>query len=271
MPELPEIETACRGITPHILQHVVLKVTVRDSRLRWPVPANINTILRGHTVQQVTRRGKYILVGFEHGWLILHLGMSGSLRIVPEGTPYRKHDHVELVFDTRQSLRLHDPRRFGCLLWTAEDAHQHKLLCNLGPEPLHRGFSGNYLYKLSHKRAQAVKTFIMDSHTVVGVGNIYANEALFLAGIRPDTPAGKVTLPRYNMLTSCIKQTLKRAIRKGGTTLRDFVNSDGTPGYFQQTLNVYGRKGLPCKQCGQSIRHSIIGQRATYYCRHCQR
>jgi formamidopyrimidine-DNA glycosylase len=270
MPELPEIETARRGIAPHILQHTVIKVTIRDGRLRWPVPARLGPVLRSHTVRSVERRGKYILVGFDHGWLILHLGMSGSLRIVPKGTPYRKHDHIELLFETGQGLRLHDPRRFGAVLWTDGDPHEHKLLCDLGPEPLLRSFNGSHLYKHSRKRTQAVKTFIMDSHTVVGVGNIYANEALFLAGIRPDTPAGEVSLPRYSALTACIKQTLKRAIRQGGTTLRDFVNSDGNPGYFQQTLNVYGRKGLPCKKCGQLIRHSILGQRATYYCNHCQ-
>lgn len=271
MPELPEIETACRGITPHILQHSVLKVTVRDGRLRWPVPAKINTILRGHTVQHVTRRGKYILVGFNHGCLILHLGMSGSLRIVPKDLPYRKHDHVELMFNAHQCLRLHDPRRFGCVLWTTDDPYQHPLLRDLGPEPLQRSFSSKHLYKLSRKRSQAVKSFIMDSRTVVGVGNIYANEALFLAGILPKTPAGKVSLARYNKLTASIKQTLKRAIRQGGSTLRDFVSSDGTPGYFQQTLNVYDRKGMPCKNCEEPIRHAILGQRATYYCKHCQR
>lgn len=270
MPELPEIETACRGIRPHILQHTVLKVTVRDARLRWPVPAKLNSILREHTVQHVTRRGKYILVEFEHGHLLLHLGMSGSLRIVEKNTPYRKHDHVELLFDTGQCMRLHDPRRFGCVLWTTDDPNQHKLLINLGPEPLLRNFTGTYLYKLSRNRTQAVKLYIMDSHTVVGVGNIYANEALFLAGIRPDVQAGEVSLPRYNKLTACIKQTLKRAIRQGGTTLRDFVSSDGSPGYFQQTLNVYGRKGQPCHVCGNLIKHRNINQRATYYCTHCQ-
>lgn len=271
MPELPEIETACRGIAPHILRHSVLKANVRDGRLRWPVPLKINSILRGYTVHHIIRRGKYILLGFEHGHLIIHLGMSGSLRIVPKGTPYKKHDHVELVFDTNQCMRLHDPRRFGCVLWTTDDPYHHKLLRDLGPEPLRRSFNGSHLYKLSRKRSQAVKTFIMDSHTVVGVGNIYANEALFMAGIRPETQASKVSLPRYNELVRCIKQILKRAIRQGGTTLRNFVNSDGEPGYFQQTLNVYGRKGLPCKNCGHTISCSMLGQRATFFCRQCQR
>jgi formamidopyrimidine-DNA glycosylase len=270
MPELPEIETACRGITPHILGHTITQVTVRDGRLRWPVPARLGSILRGHTVLEVTRRAKYILVRFEHGWLILHLGMSGSLRVVPAGTPYKKHDHVDIQLDTGQCLRLHDPRRFGAVLWTTDKPEQHKLLSSLGPEPLSRSFNGKYLYTLSRKRTQAIKTFIMDSHTVVGVGNIYANEALFLAGIRPGTPANTVSLPRYNKLITCIKQTLKRAIKLGGTTLRDFVNSDGNPGYFQQTLNVYDRKGEPCRICGRPIHRTVMGQRATYYCGHCQ-
>jgi len=270
MPELPEIETACRGITPHILSHVITQVTVRDGRLRWPVPTRLGSILRGHTVLEVNRRAKYILVRFEHGWLILHLGMSGSLRIVASGTPYKKHDHVDLQFDTGQCLRLHDPRRFGAVLWTTDNPDQHKLLRDLGPEPLSRSFAGKYLHTLSNKRTQAIKMFIMDSHTVVGVGNIYANEALFLAGIRPGTPANTVSLTRYNKLVTCIKQTLKRSIKLGGTTLRDFVNSDGNPGYFQQTLKVYDRKGEPCHICREPIHRIVMHQRATYYCEHCQ-
>ena len=270
MPELPEIETACRGIAPHILQRRIIDVTVRDSRLRWPVPAQLPQTLRNHTVRHVRRRGKYILIEFAHGWLIMHLGMSGSLRIVPENTPFRKHDHVELRFDTGHCLRLHDPRRFGAILWTATDPEQHKLLRDLGPEPLHRGFDGAHLFTKSRKRRQSVKAFIMDSHIVVGVGNIYANEALFLAGILPGRAAGNISMERYRQLAACIKRVLKRAIRMGGTTLRDFVNSDGNPGYFQQTLNVYDRKNEPCRSCKTPIRHLMLGQRATYYCVYCQ-
>lgn len=270
MPELPEIETACRGITPHILHQRVGKVRVNDGRLRWPVTVRLDSILRGHEVQGVSRRGKYILIEFRHGWLIVHLGMSGSLRMVPQGTPCRKHDHVELLFDTGQVLRLHDPRRFGAVLWTATDPLQHALLRDLGPEPLQRGFDGRYLFAQSRKRRQAVKSFIMDSHIVVGVGNIYANEALFMAGIRPGCAAGSVSLARYRLLAACIRRVLQRAIRMGGTTLRDFVNSEGNPGYFQQTLNVYDRKGEPCRKCGHPIRRSVMGQRATYYCTQCQ-
>lgn len=270
MPELPEIETACRGITPHILKRRITGVVVRDARLRWPVPADLKNILPGQIVQNVRRRAKYLLVEFEHGTLIVHLGMSGSLRIVPIGTPYRKHDHVEVQFNTGQALRLHDPRRFGAVLWTTELPDQHKLLSGLGPEPLQRSFNGRHLFNASRKRRQSIKTFIMDSRVVVGVGNIYANEALFLAGIRPGRAAGSVTLERYNKLATCIKRVLQRAIKMGGTTLRDFVNSEGNPGYFQQTLNVYDRKGLPCRRCKKPIRRSVLGQRATYYCSGCQ-
>lgn len=270
MPELPEIETACLGIAPHIIQRRIVGVTVRDHRLRWPVSTRLPHTLRTHTVRHVRRRGKYILIEFAHGWLIMHLGMSGSLRIVPEKTPFKKHDHVELRFDTGQCLRLHDPRRFGAVLWTATAPEQHKLLRDLGPEPLHRGFDGKHLFAKSRNRRQPVKSFIMDSHTVVGVGNIYANEALFLAGILPDLPAGDISMERYRRLAACIKRVLKRAIRMGGTTLRDFVNSEGNPGYFQQTLNVYDRKDEPCRNCKTPVRRSVMGQRATYYCVRCQ-
>jgi len=270
MPELPEVETTRRGISLHVLQQTVSRVIIRDGRMRWPVPDDLHKVLKGHSVHEVSRRGKYILIHFQHGTVILHLGMSGSLRMVPQDTPPGKHDHVDVRFDTGWSLRLHDPRRFGSVLWTRDDPYKHKLLRDLGPEPLHKDFTGAYLFEASRRRVQAVKTFIMDSHTVVGVGNIYANEALFLCGVRPSARAGKVSLARYDKLSLCIKETLAMAIKKGGTTLRDYTGSDGNPGYFQQTLNVYGRKGLPCRKCRQPIHHYIQGQRATYYCRHCQ-
>jgi formamidopyrimidine-DNA glycosylase len=270
MPELPEVETTRRGISPHIIQQKVRGVTIRDGRLRWPVPAGLNHALKGKTVLDVTRRGKYILIHFPHGTAILHLGMSGSLRIVQADAAHARHDHVDIEFDTGQVLRLHDPRRFGCLLWTGADPHEHPLLKDLGPEPLLKDFTGVYLFERSRGRTQAVKTFIMDSHTVAGVGNIYSSEALFLAGIHPMARSGRISLPRYNDLALGIKQTLARSIKKGGTTLRDYTGSDGNPGYFQQRLNVYGRESLPCRKCLRPIRYSQQGQRATYYCPVCQ-
>ncbi|MEX2352685.1 MAG: bifunctional DNA-formamidopyrimidine glycosylase/DNA-(apurinic or apyrimidinic site) lyase [Gammaproteobacteria bacterium] len=271
MPELPEVETTCRGIAPYITGQTIHKITIRNGQLRWPVPDKLDDILHGHTVVTVSRRGKYILPVFGHGTLIMHLGMSGSLRIVMQDTMPEKHDHVDIEFENGTILRFRDPRRFGCILWTTDAPDQHKLLATLGPEPLLKTFNGKYLFEKSRGRVQAVKTFIMDSHIVVGVGNIYANEALFLSGIRPATPAGKISGPRYKKLAMYIKKTLKMAIKQGGTTLRDFAGGDGKPGYFQQSLNVYGRSGQPCRKCKRPIRHQVIGQRATYYCGHCQR
>ncbi len=271
MPELPEVETTRRGIEPHLLGYSIRKVIVRNRKLRWPVPANLSGELQQQIVASVKRRGKYLLLGFDKGTLIIHLGMSGSLRILPSTCAAEKHDHVELQLSSGQCLRLRDPRRFGCVLWTRRDPLKHKLLVSLGPEPLLENFDGDYLYARSRTRKQAIKSFIMDSKVVVGVGNIYASEALFLAGIHPLRAAGRISAQRYQQLALVIKTVLAAAIKQGGTTLRDFTASDGSPGYFQQQLNVYGRAGEACTKCKQAIRQQTIAQRASYYCPHCQR
>ncbi|MDH3947354.1 MAG: bifunctional DNA-formamidopyrimidine glycosylase/DNA-(apurinic or apyrimidinic site) lyase [Gammaproteobacteria bacterium] len=270
MPELPEVETTRRGIEPHILGNTLNRVVVRNASLRWPVPRNLSKTLAGMKVESLARRGKYLLLGFPSGSVIIHLGMSGSLRIVDCDTAREKHDHVEFVFQNNKCLRLRDPRRFGAVLYTTEDPLQHKLLANLGPEPLQRAFSGRHLYDHSRGKKVAVKLFIMNSKIVVGVGNIYANEALFLAGIHPKRIAGRLSAERYDRLAQAIKKVLRAAIKSGGTTLRDFTAEDGRPGYFQQKLNVYGKAGEPCPGCGTPIKHITLGQRATYFCPHCQ-
>lgn len=271
MPELPEVETTRRGIAPHLTGHTLREVLVRERRLRWPVPEGLETLLRGQQVRDVQRRAKYLLIGFEHGTLIAHLGMSGSLRLVEPGTALQKHDHVDIRLDSGLSLRLHDPRRFGALLWTGENPELHPLLASLGPEPLGEEFDGEYLYQALQRRKQAIKTAIMDNHVVVGVGNIYANEVLFLAGIDPRRACNRISRKRLVKLGGHIREVLAAAIAQGGTTLRDFVNPQGRPGYFQQTLNVYGRAGEPCPTCGTLIAHTVIGQRSTFYCPVCQR
>ncbi|WP_367025511.1 bifunctional DNA-formamidopyrimidine glycosylase/DNA-(apurinic or apyrimidinic site) lyase [Methylococcus sp. ANG] len=271
MPELPEVETTRRGIAPHIAGRRIVDVRVREPRLRWPVPADLAETLAGRRVGDVRRRGKYLLLDFEGGTLIAHLGMSGSFRICEPNLPPRKHDHADLVFEGAVCLRYHDPRRFGCLLWTADPPERHPLLAELGPEPLEGEFDGAHLHRLAAGRNTAVKSFIMDSHVVVGVGNIYANEALFLAGIHPGRSAGKIGLARYRNLAGRIAEVLAASIEQGGTTLRDFVNESGAPGYFQQVLRVYDRAGQPCRVCGEPIRCVRLGQRATYYCPRCQR
>ncbi|MDD2767469.1 MAG: bifunctional DNA-formamidopyrimidine glycosylase/DNA-(apurinic or apyrimidinic site) lyase [Methylococcus sp.] len=271
MPELPEVETTRRGVAPHITGRRIVDVRVREPRLRWPVPFDLAEKLVGGAVLDVRRRGKYLLLDFEVGTLIAHLGMSGSLSICEQSLPPRKHDHVDLVFEGGICLRYHDPRRFGCLLWTEEPPEQHPLLAELGPEPLEGEFDGAHLHRLAAGRVTAVKSFIMDSHVVVGVGNIYANEALFLAGIHPGRPAGKISLARYRNLGARIAEVLAASIEQGGTTLRDFVNESGAPGYFKQVLRVYDRAGQPCRVCGEPIRCVRLGQRATYYCPRCQR
>ena len=269
MPELPEVETTRRGIAPHIEQQTVTGLIVRQRQLRWPIPSSLSAI-RGAQIESVARRAKYLLIYTSTGTAIVHLGMSGSLRIVDAGEPVRKHDHVDIVLQDGQCLRFHDPRRFGAILWTKKDPLKHKLIEPLGPEPLGDDFTGEYLFALSRKRRMAVKAFIMDSRIVVGVGNIYASEALFLAGIRPSSPAGRISQKRYIQLASSIRQVLATAIGMGGTTLRDFINPEGNPGYFKQSLNVYGRAGEPCPQCGKPIKSAIIGQRNTFFCTTCQ-
>ena len=270
MPELPEVETTRRGIAPYIEGEKVAAVVVRNARLRYPVPAGLGRTLEGLRIEAVTRRGKYLLLATARGTLIIHLGMSGSLRIVDADAAPEKHDHFDLVTATGVCLRLRDPRRFGAVLWTEADPCEHALIARLGPEPLSDTFSGDYLFQQSRGKTQAVKLFIMDGHRVVGVGNIYANEALFEAGIRPRLAAGRISRHRYEALADAIKSVLAEAIRQGGTTLRDFVNGAGQPGYFQQQLQVYGRGGEACHVCGTPIRELRLGQRATYYCAVCQ-
>lgn len=270
MPELPEVETTLRGLQPHLLQRRVTHVEIRDARLRWPVPADLPRVLRGRTIESLSRRGKYLVFVFKHGYMLLHLGMSGSLRIMTKGSAARKHDHIDWQLENGSILRFHDPRRFGSVHWATGDPLEHPLLTGLGPEPLTREFNGEYLYSKSRHRKIVVKNFIMDARVVTGVGNIYANEALFKAGIRPDRAAGGISLQRYRQLANAIKKTLRAAIRQGGTTLRDFVNEQGNPGYFRQRLHVYERAGQPCAICGHIIRQQRIGQRSSYYCAHCQ-
>jgi len=270
MPELPEVETTCRGIAQYITQQTITQVIVRQPRLRWPVAETLPEILIGQTVLSVQRRAKYLLMTTQNGTLLVHLGMSGSLRVVTDNQLASKHDHIDIVF-ADSVLRFNDPRRFGAVLWTSEPIEEHTLLRNLGPEPLLDNFDGTYLYTLSRNRKVPVKLFIMDSHNVVGVGNIYANEALFMAGIDPKRHAGRIALARYERLAECIRTVLTDAITQGGTTLRDFVNSDGKPGYFQQQLRVYGRSGLPCRNCEASLSQVRLANRSTVFCRFCQR
>lgn len=270
MPELPEVETTRRGISPHIRTRRIDHVIVRDRRLRWPIPRGLEKRLAGQVIHDVDRRGKYLLLHLDHGHLLIHLGMSGSLRVVASDSPHEKHDHLDIVFDNGKCLRLRDPRRFGAVLYTEQDPLSHDLLSQLGPEPLDNDFSGEYLFARSRKRTTSIKAFIMDSHIVVGVGNIYANEALYAAGIHPRRAAGKISRQQYVQLADAIKTVLRAAIRAGGTTLRDFTRSDGSPGYFRQSLRIYAREGEPCPQCGKPISQAIIAQRASYYCTQCQ-
>lgn len=271
MPELPEVETTRQGIEPCIVGKKILQVLVREPRLRWPVTLELVTELTGETVSSVRRRAKYLLLQTASGCLILHLGMSGSLRVLPAATPAGLHDHVDIVFEDGLHLRLRDPRRFGALLWTRVDPLWHPLLASLGPEPLSEDFNGDYLYQRSRGRSLAIKQFLMNSHIVAGLGNIYANEALFLAGIHPARKAGNIALKRYERLIAAVKEVLRLALTQGGTTLRNFYASDGRPGYFQQQLRVYGRVGQSCVVCGHFIQMKRQMQRASYYCKCCQR
>lgn len=272
MPELPEVETTRRGIAPHVQGRRVRAVHVRQGQLRWPVPDALARDLPGQSIESVARRAKYLLLTTLRGTVIIHLGMSGSLRIVPADAPPGPHDHLDIVFDDGRALRLRDPRRFGAVLWTRDAPAAHPRLSALGPEPLdHHAFTGAYLHGRARGRRQSVKSFLMDARTVVGVGNIYANEALFAAGIRPTTPAGRISLARYGRLTAAVRQVLREAIAAGGTTLRDFVASDGQPGYFRQRLQVYDRAGEPCLTCGTVLRSARIGQRSSFFCARCQR
>jgi formamidopyrimidine-DNA glycosylase len=271
MPELPEVETIRRGVEPHVVGRTIREVVVRDSRLRWPIPAEFAAFARGKKIHGVARRGKYLVFDLGGDRLILHLGMSGRLYVLDPGVPLKKHDHVDLLLSGGVLLRFHDPRRFGAVLpWPAAEAH-HALLAELGPEPFSAEFSGDYLFERSRGRSAAVKLFIMDGRIVVGVGNIYASEALFRAGIRPRTAAGKVTRAQFARLAQAILEVLRIAIEHGGTTLRDFRGSDGSNGYFQQELRVYDREGLPCYVCKTPIKRLVLGQRSSFYCPVCQR
>ncbi len=270
VPELPEVETTLRGISPYVSQSQIKQLIVRESRLRWPIPEDLSQHLEGATIGVPWRRGKYLLLPIgTSGTLMIHLGMSGSLRIVDPDLAPRKHDHVDLVLESGRALRFHDPRRFGCILFT-ETPREHPLLRDLGPEPFDTVFDGRFLYRQSRKRKTSVKAFIMDSHTVVGVGNIYASESLFAAGISPTRAAGNISLARYERLAQAIQGVLSASIAQGGTTLRDFVNATGNPGYFRQTLNVYEREGELCRVCETPVKMARQAQRATYWCPHCQ-
>lgn len=271
MPELPEVETTRRGIQPHIEGHAVTKVVIRNPKLRWPVPPQLGRTLKGLNIQAIDRRGKYLLLKTEKGTLLIHLGMSGSLRISEPDFELRKHDHVIIQFDNNLQLRLHDPRRFGAVLWTKEAVENHALISSLGPEPLLNGFNSEYLYQSCIGKKTSIKQHIMNSKIVVGVGNIYASESLFLAGIHPKRQAGKISKVRCEKLTEAIKSILIESIKQGGTTLRDFVRENGEPGYFKQRLNVYGRAGEPCPKCENPVRQITQGQRSTFYCYQCQR
>ncbi|MEO8331217.1 MAG: bifunctional DNA-formamidopyrimidine glycosylase/DNA-(apurinic or apyrimidinic site) lyase [Gallionella sp.] len=276
MPELPEVETTRRGLAAHLTGQTIADVVIRNAKLRWPIPKNLPVLLRGQPIRSLKRRAKYLLMDCGNGTLILHLGMSGSLRILPAKTPAEKHDHFDLMLADGTLMRLRDPRRFGAVLWHSGDPANHPLLATLGPEPLpdycgRDGFDASYLHQATRGRSVSIKQCIMDNHVVVGVGNIYANEALFRAGIRPQLAAGKLSLPRCAKLVEEIRATLTEAITMGGSTLRDFVSSSGQPGYFQQNYWVYGRAGEPCRRCGAPIRQIRQGQRSSFYCRNCQK
>ena len=269
MPELPEVEVTRRGIARQVVGSAIASVTVREPRLRWRIPDIVRS-LAGRRVRAVKRRGKYLLFDCGDGHLIVHLGMSGSLRLVKEGTPPGKHDHFDLAVGA-QVLRLRDPRRFGAVLWTSAPPAEHPLIRRLGIEPLSRALDARRMHALARTSGVQIKPFLMDATHIVGVGNIYASESLFLAGIHPRTSARRLSAERCAVLANAIKRTLRAAIRAGGSSLRDFVGSDGAEGYFQRRAWVYGRAGLPCRRCRTAIRRIVQGQRATYYCPSCQR
>lgn len=271
MPELPEVETTRRGIAPHVVGRRIESITVHQPRLRWPVPASLNRELPGRRFESIDRRAKYLLLKAGDGHLMVHLGMSGRMRVMSADTPAGKHDHLDIRLDDSRMLRFHDPRRFGSVLWLNGDPKEHPLLRHLGPEPLDSTFDGAYLYARSRGRKAPVKVFIMDSRNVVGVGNIYASEALYQAGIHPVRAAGRIAHARYGRLAQAIKAVLQDAIRQGGTTLRDYVGADGGSGYFQLRLQVYDRAGEPCRRCNTTVKKRIIGQRASFFCPACQR
>ncbi|MDB5888209.1 MAG: Formamidopyrimidine-DNA glycosylase [Rhodocyclales bacterium] len=270
MPELPEVEITRRGIAEHIVGRTVSGLVVRQPRLRYLVPDDLATHLRNQRIETVRRRAKYLLLEVATGSVLIHLGMSGSLRVLPSDTPAQKHDHIDILFDQRM-LRLHDPRRFGAVLWVPHPAQEHALLAHLGIEPLEEQFNGAWLFAATRKSPTPIKLWLMNAQRVVGVGNIYASESLFRAGIHPNTPAGKLSARRCVRLAECVKSTLQDALAAGGSTLRDFVAVNGNSGYFQQNYFVYAREGEPCRICTTLIRKEVMGQRSTFFCVRCQR
>ena len=271
MPELPEVETARRGLAPHLEGETVQAVIIRHPSLRWPIPPQLCTLLVGQRLRQIQRRAKYLLFDTEAGWLIVHLGMSGSLRVLPAHTPPDKHDHFDLVFTNGMAMRLCDPRRFGAVLWAGDTPHTHPLLATLGMEPMTEDFTAEKFYQATRTRAAPIKQVLMDSHLLVGVGNIYASEALFAAAINPKTPARRLGLARVQRLCEAVNSTLEKALHAGGSSLRNFVKADGELGYFQLDSAVYARQGKACLICGTCIRQIRQGQRSTFYCPKCQR
>jgi len=271
MPELPEVETTRQGIIPQVLNQTITSVVVNQYDLRWPIPKTLKVTLTGVTIKEITRRGKYLLFKTCAGTLIIHLGMSGRLLIMPQKHTLAKHEHVNINLANNYTLCYIDPRRFGAILWTKENPHEHKLLKHLGVEPLEREFNGAYLFSQTQKRKTTIKQLIMDSHIVTGVGNIYANEALFLAGINPGLPANSINKKQCDLLVKSIKKILIKAIKKSGTTIRDFATSNGKPGGFQNSLQVYGRTNNPCKKCHTPIKEIRLGQRSTFFCPKCQK
>lgn len=270
MPELPEVETVRRDIESYIINQTIMQTVVRVSNLRWPIQKNLAQKLNHQIIRSVGRRGKYLLLSVGNGTLIIHLGMSGSLQLLAQKCSAKKHDHVDIVFASGFCLRFNDPRRFGAILWTEDDPNQHKLLAKIGPEPLTPKFNGEYLYQRSRNRKIAIKSFIMNSNIVAGIGNVYANEALFMAGINPCCAAGKISKQHYNLLANSIKKVLNSAINNKGTTLRDFISANGEAGRFAFKLKVYGKAGQPCPKCKTPIKLIRLSQRSTYYCPYCQ-
>lgn len=271
MPELPEVETTRLGIAPWIISHRISQLTIYNPKLRYPVDPDLPTIVQGLRLNDIQRRAKYLLFDCDGQGLLIHLGMSGSLRLIKEGEPLRPHDHWEMVFDNGSRLRYHDPRRFGSLQWWKGDAQKHPRLCDLGIEPLCDAFSGDWLYCATRNRKMAIKSFLMNAKRVVGIGNIYANEALFIAGVSPMRPAEKLSQTKAELLVDAVRAVLQDSIKQGGTTLRDFVNGHGEPGYFKLSLKVYERNEQPCLQCGRPIQKTTLNQRSTWFCPHCQK
>jgi len=270
MPELPEVETTKNGISSYIVGKHVNDIIIRERKLRWVIPSGLIDSLKNQRINQLTRRAKYLLFHTDNGCLIVHLGMSGSLRLVRKDRPHVKHDHVDFIFESKYILRFHDPRKFGAILWTNKNPAKHRLISHLGPEPLEDEFNAEYLHAKSINRSVPIKTFIMNSYIVVGIGNIYASEALFLSGINPKCKVNRISITRYKKLVGSIKTILAQAINKGGTTLRNFVNSDGLPGYFANELKVYNCAGKPCSKCNNEIKVIKQNQRSTFYCTFCQ-